>query len=252
MAHFVRHEPCEKCGSRDNKGVYSDGSAWCFGCGSYFNGSFLEKISESGSSNPDTPHKPLPPDADTHYGPGAVTWFTKYGMDLHKLIKHGVKYSHSRNQIIFTWPDIPLWQARNLDTEYRDKDGEMRKLSKYYTSGDHSHSLPVYTENPLGFWEENLVITEDALSALKIASGRAQIGHAFDAMPLLGTHLPTNKLMALKGYKSISIWLDHDKYKESIKICNKFRAVGTYARAIYTPKDPKEYSYEEIQKILRM
>lgn len=32
MAEFVRHEPCEECGSKDNKAVYSDGSTYCFGC----------------------------------------------------------------------------------------------------------------------------------------------------------------------------------------------------------------------------
>ena len=29
------HEPCPKCKSRDNLARYSDGSAWCFGCGYY-------------------------------------------------------------------------------------------------------------------------------------------------------------------------------------------------------------------------
>ncbi len=29
---FVQHEPCPKCGSRDNLARYSDGHAWCFGC----------------------------------------------------------------------------------------------------------------------------------------------------------------------------------------------------------------------------
>jgi twinkle protein len=32
MADFVQHEPCPKCGSKDNLARYSDGSAYCFGC----------------------------------------------------------------------------------------------------------------------------------------------------------------------------------------------------------------------------
>lgn len=32
---FVRHEPCEQCGSRDNAALYSDGHLHCFGCGHY-------------------------------------------------------------------------------------------------------------------------------------------------------------------------------------------------------------------------
>lgn len=31
----IRHEPCPACGSRDNLGRFSDGHAWCFGCGHY-------------------------------------------------------------------------------------------------------------------------------------------------------------------------------------------------------------------------
>lgn len=32
MAQFVKHEPCEKCGSSDGKAVYSDGSFYCWVC----------------------------------------------------------------------------------------------------------------------------------------------------------------------------------------------------------------------------
>tara|TARA_Y100000590_G_scaffold470333_1_gene663822 strand:- start:592 stop:2229 length:1638 start_codon:yes stop_codon:yes gene_type:complete len=34
-SEFVAHEPCPKCGSRDNLGVYDDGHSWCFGCQTY-------------------------------------------------------------------------------------------------------------------------------------------------------------------------------------------------------------------------
>ncbi len=32
---FLRHVPCDNCGSRDNAGIYSDGHTFCFGCGTY-------------------------------------------------------------------------------------------------------------------------------------------------------------------------------------------------------------------------
>lgn len=31
-ANFVRHDPCEECGSSDAKAVYDDGSSYCFSC----------------------------------------------------------------------------------------------------------------------------------------------------------------------------------------------------------------------------
>ena len=36
VEEFVRHEPCEECGSSDAKAVYSSGSAFCFSCRTYF------------------------------------------------------------------------------------------------------------------------------------------------------------------------------------------------------------------------
>ncbi|CAB4169961.1 Archaeal primase DnaG/twinkle, TOPRIM domain [uncultured Caudovirales phage] len=35
---FLKHIPCDSCGSRDNGGVYSDGHTYCFGCGAYGHG----------------------------------------------------------------------------------------------------------------------------------------------------------------------------------------------------------------------
>lgn len=32
MGRFVRHQACEKCGSKDNAAVYDDGGVYCFGC----------------------------------------------------------------------------------------------------------------------------------------------------------------------------------------------------------------------------
>ena len=35
MAKFVKHQSCQHCDSKDNLGVYDDGSAYCFGCSYY-------------------------------------------------------------------------------------------------------------------------------------------------------------------------------------------------------------------------
>ena len=31
-SHFIEHLPCDKCGSKDNNALYSDGHTYCFGC----------------------------------------------------------------------------------------------------------------------------------------------------------------------------------------------------------------------------
>ena len=31
-SEFLRHEPCEVCGSSDAKAIYADGNTFCFSC----------------------------------------------------------------------------------------------------------------------------------------------------------------------------------------------------------------------------
>jgi twinkle protein len=37
-SEFVRHIPCDECGSRDNAGLFSDNHTYCFGCGHHTKG----------------------------------------------------------------------------------------------------------------------------------------------------------------------------------------------------------------------
>ncbi len=39
QSKFLRHEACDSCGSSDAKAVYSDASAYCFNCKTYFKAS---------------------------------------------------------------------------------------------------------------------------------------------------------------------------------------------------------------------
>ena len=43
-ADFVRHEPCDKCGSSDANALYTDGSMWCFSCSTYTSGEQEENV----------------------------------------------------------------------------------------------------------------------------------------------------------------------------------------------------------------
>ncbi len=41
-SEFLRHEPCDHCGSSDAKAVYSDGHAFCFSCNKHFKGDMTD------------------------------------------------------------------------------------------------------------------------------------------------------------------------------------------------------------------
>ena len=85
-----------------------------------------------------------------------------------------------------------------------------------------------------------MVITEDALSAIRIAS-------QCDAMPALGTNVPAHKIIALKPfYEFITIWLDRDKWREAREIAEKCLWVGLSANTVFTELDPKAHTDQEI------
>lgn len=253
MAQFLRHTSCPQCGSRDNLGEYSDGSAFCFGCHYYRSGSILSKIQERLSPESDNTHRPIPSDCSTHFHPIAVSWLTQYDVSLAEYIKRGVVYSPSKHQIIFRWfnnDKLVLWQARNLNKEYTDKEGRTKPLPKYFMSGDHSDICTIFTHSS-NERSSRLVLVEDATSAIKTALARPLNGPTTDAMPLLGTHLPSQKINALTGYKQIYVWLDHDKGKEALKLANRLSLQGFDAKPIFTEFDPKEAPYDFIESILK-
>lgn len=236
MANFVKNGPCHKCGSRDNLAHYDDGSKWCWGCHYYEPRTHLPST-ERLDREEDRQHKRLPDDTGTWFGPDSISWFSSYGFSVEQLIPRGVRFSPSKNQTIFTFEPTGLWQARNHWPQSK---------VKYFTSGNHDSVLPVYFSTPShADGHSTCVLVEDCLSAIKIASTVGPDGPLGDAMPLLGSHLPTEKLLRLRGlYKTLLVWLDHDKGKEAQNICTRAKLVGMEAHLISTELDPKEYDAE--------
>ncbi|MFZ2190128.1 MAG: hypothetical protein WAV48_05070 [Candidatus Magasanikiibacteriota bacterium] len=72
-------------------------------------------------------------------------------------------------------------------------------------------------------------------------------------MPLLGTHIAKEKLMALRasGYTDLIVWLDSDKYREARNIADQAKLIGFKARAQFTELDPKDLDQQTIMEILK-
>jgi len=237
MANFLKHTSCEKCGSSDAKGLYDDGSSWCFSCHSGSAGALSQRLARSKADDDETPrNRALPDDVCSHFSPSAVEWLTSTGLDLGTLIKHGVKWSPSKQQIIFTWPGLDLWQARNMYPDAK---------VRYITSGNHEKDFPFYIADSVD--SRGLVLVEDCLSAIKIATSP----YNYDSMPLLGSSISANKLQKLKQmYSTVLVWLDHDKGKEALKISVKLKMLGIKTRVIFTEDDPKYISHDEMKRYL--
>jgi hypothetical protein len=251
VATFVRHEPCPRCGSRDNLGKWSDGSGWCFGChhriapnGSNFRPTLLslDDVKENKSVIP-------PDDLCNDFPRHVVEWLARYDISIPEALKHGWKYSPKYNQLVFLFTDsdgeIACIQARNFGQGAR---------TKYYNQGNPSEVLPIFHAMGTGHTKQRtLVVVEDVVSAARVARASATASEGLyarqsDAMPCLGSHLPVKKINALRPlYSRLLVWLDHDKWREAVEIADKAKWLGMSAKALYTEKDPKEYSDDEIK-----
>jgi hypothetical protein len=229
MSDFLYHEACPQCGSSDGRAVYQDGGTHCFVC---------KTTTRSGrpSFAPATPKqaKYLPYDLSTEYGPEAIEWTERYGIRVEELIRHNVRFSKRQKRLYFLFKEG--WQARNF----------WQGSPKYTSSGNldgHIYSECTLLSGGLDRLQL-LIVTEDCLSAIKIA-------RQSDASPCLTSGLPMLKLKRLAApYKAVKVWLDGDMFHNSVKMTEQLKLLGKDAQAIWTPNDPKCYSDEEVTQIL--
>ena len=264
MARFSHFEPCPKCGSRDNLARYDDGGAFCFGCKhweprnatSIFN---LQRISDSHSLSEGVLFKSnaiQSAESGSTTLPGRVLdWLKSYAISPTTASRCGFRWNARTSQLIF-----PLYNQAGqiVATQSRNFDPDRAAKAKYFNSGSKEEAFPLYQKETPSVGppsrasssscpnlDHRVTITEDLLSAIRVSK-------FVDAMPALGTSLSMSKALALQkmGYTTALVWLDRDKWKEGMDICDKFKWLGLSTRAIYTEKDPKEYSDEQIQEYL--
>lgn len=241
MGVFLHHEPCPRCGSRDNLGRYADGSAWCFGgCG------YREKANRVPIYNPQWLEKDdeaiiLDEDLCNEYPSHVVAWLNSYGITVREALIYGWKYSPRRDQLVFIWYDEAgnptLTQARNFWS---------RSKVKYFTQGPTQQILPIFRGmEQRQLQRSRLVVVEDVVSAAKIA-------RQCDAMSCLGSTLSLSKQARLRalGYQQMVLWLDSDKLGNAMRISSQARLLGFETKVVYTPLDPKEYDDGEITRRL--
>ena len=92
-------------------------------------------------------------------------------------------------------------------------------------------------------YDKQVVLVEDVFSAIRVSTtGRLAIG-------LLTTYLPFELYPVLQGW-DVKIWLDADAYSKSVKYLSALGSNGIKASTVYTTRDPKTYSNEEINQAI--
>ena len=235
MARFVKHEACPSCGSRDNLGRYSDGSAFCFGCHYTERANVSPFVGErNGQAKEHGTGVRLPEDAGHLDGKG-LGFLAQYELDGAAVVRAGLRWSPYWEQLLFPLHDedgkLCCVQARNFNVKRAAK-------AKYYNVGDKSESCTYYGST------DTVVLVEDCVSAIKI--GMVETG-----FPLLGTSITRERLRWLsKRFKRIIVWLDADKYREARDIADAAKLLGVVVKTVYTEHDPKTYSIEQIKEFL--
>ena len=240
MAKFLKHESCPQCGSRDNLARYSDGSAWCFGCHYRERGNMSPFVGErDGQIKELTTGLKFPDDASLVLGEPATKWLGKYAIPMESCARASFRWSPYWEQLLMPFYDgdgnLCCIQAKNFNPKRASK-------AKYYNVGEKSESRTIYGVHDRR--SSTLVLTEDAVSALKVS-------RIADAKPLLGTSIPREQIAAFKGpYNRLVVWLDADKWREGRAIADAAKLLGLSTKTVLTDKDPKEYNISKIKEFL--
>jgi hypothetical protein len=171
------------------------------------------------------------------------------------MLQNNMVYSKWKDQLIFTWyngtGDLLAYQARNLNA--------VSKAKRYFTCGDVNSLLPIYPcRFPLPGTINNrrLVLVEDCLSAIKVASVFDELSQTplgASSMPLLGSGISRQKLSRLRPfYDVLDVFLDPDMWHKSLSIVKQAQLLGFNARPIQSDRDPKEHTHKELDSLLRM
>jgi hypothetical protein len=236
MSNYLYHTACSKCGSRDANAVYEGGTTWCFSCRSYgtlAGGAIFKKTRPPSKSIVD-----LPDDLSHSIFPLGKEWLDSYEITPEMCIRYDILGTKRFQQVVFLWKDsedaIIGAQCRNFHSG----------KPKYLSYGDIGNLLPIYRNSQS--LPSTLVLVEDVLSAVKVLEASRS-----PAMPCLTSGVPPLKLKRLAGlFRAFTVWLDGNMYPNAQKMVRQLQLLGCTARAIWTPKDPKTYTKEEINKIL--
>jgi hypothetical protein len=170
----------------------------------------------------------LPHDFTTQLHPEGARWLLKYGITEEEKKKYSIGYSPSFHRLILPiikeGVGVTFWQGRNL--------GEISRTRPKYKSvqAKGTDKLFEIIKDDRG----KVVIVEDILSAIILSR------QGVSAIALLGSYMPYQLYERLNKYSKIGVWLDSDKYDESVRISKRLREFGHVVTTLHTHLDPKE------------
>lgn len=252
MSRFHHYEPCPRCRENgrdsrgDNLGVYSDGGAHCYSCGYHKFPLGWWRLTEDKVDHVDENEKVLPSDFSREIPAKAWQWVLKFGLGYRYWQEH-CGYSEKDRRLIFTVrtgdKDSPVaFSIGRLFEEASTGTDPQRSPRKWYAYGnchEKAHVVGDYTKS------EKIVLVEDLISAHKV-------GQVCPCIPLFGTRIFDGVIQTLRYIGlPIVLWLDYDQQGNIVKKAHNLSClINQPVSYIFTEKDPKENSFQEIKELL--
>jgi hypothetical protein len=228
--------------------VYSDGSAHCWSCGHHVHAK--RRVIEERKEHGDESKAVLPRDFTREVPAAGWKWLLQYGLP-YSYWRPFVGYSPGEERLVITFgTPVRFSIGRYLGNDPGEKDGRGRWLRrpprKWYFYGEGHQYVELLDAGCERRDSGPIVLVEDIVSAHKVA-------HAATALCLFGTNvhdLAVKTLVAAK--RPVVIWLDDDQRQEIPKKVGRLQTFLKHpVKAVFTDKDPKEYSLEEIKELLK-
>jgi Zn ribbon nucleic-acid-binding protein len=240
MSRFSHHEPCPQCGSKDNLGVWTDGHKFCFGCKYHEQGILdLHKAMNTSREEVTNNVRDFPFDATSNLPTHAYRWLYSCGIYQEQIDKYKIQWSNYYNLVCWNIHGVDGkflgWQGRCFDPEAK---------TKYVIQGKIHDGICIL---PYPSTKQDIcVLCEDYMSAIRVSSH-------LPCVPLFSCSINTEHLRTLsKRFSTLIIWLDSDKLDNARKIASQASMLGLYAKVLYTPEDPKNYTDEQIKAFLEI
>ena len=200
MSKCIRHDPCLKCGSKDNLAVYDDGHCHCFGCG-------LTTRANDGKTPP--PPEILPPVTTPLLPFITVKALTARGITKETAAFFNYGYSEYRNQQVQV-SEFRNQQGQVVAQHIRDKD------KRFVWVGDTS-SMQLWGQH---LWRQGIgrgglfvVVTEGEIDAMSVSQVQ---GNKFPVVSLPNGAQSAKKYLAanqqwLSQFDRIILCFDSDE-----------------------------------------
>jgi hypothetical protein len=134
------------------------------------------------------------------------------------------------------------FMGRKLDGVSSDTD---KNKPKWWTVRQKDIKHPRFIALPtVSVAGKHVVIVEDIFSAIKVAKA----GHL--SIALMTTYLPYELYPVLRDWHA-TLWLDADAYDKAVKYQTSLGQAGCTADVVYSDKDPKWYSTDQINEAIK-